>query len=249
MTWVAVAVAAAGVVGGAYSAKKQRDAAQDAAAAQQGAAQQGIQATQAAQAEYARQFDSLRAILAPYVQTGNAALNQQGALIGTGGPQAQQQAINSLEQSPQFGALARQGENAILQNASATGGLRGGNTQAALAQFRPQLLSQMIDQQYSRLGGLVSIGQNAAAGTGNAGMALGQAGLNTGANITQLLQQQGAANAGGLLANGRAAGGYANAITQGIGMYAGLGGFGAQPAQQPTPVVAGGQVYYEQPGP
>jgi hypothetical protein len=59
------------------------------------------------------------------------------------------------------------------QTPRATGGLRGGNVQAALGQFQPQLLAQLIDQQYSRLGGLTSIGQNAAAGVGNAGMSTG----------------------------------------------------------------------------
>ena len=57
--------------------------------------------------------------------------------------------------------MVQQGQDAILQNASAIGGLRGGNTQAALAQFRPALLSQLIAEQYNRLGGLSSLGQNA----------------------------------------------------------------------------------------
>ena len=92
--------------------------------------------------------------------------------------------------------MTQQGETAILQNASATGGLRGGNTQAALAQFRPQLLAQLIESQYSKLGGLVSIGQNAASGTGNAGQ-------NSSNQIINALQQQGAASAGAALASGQ----------------------------------------------
>ncbi len=58
----------------------------------------------------------------------------------TTGMEAQQGAISGLEGSPIFQALARQGEDAILQNASATGGLRGGNVQGALGQFRPAAL-------------------------------------------------------------------------------------------------------------
>ena len=102
-------------------------------------------------------------------------------------------------------ALTQQGENALLQNASATGGLRGGNLEAALAKFRPQMLSQLIQSQYTNLGGLTSIGQNAAAGVGNAGQ-------NTGNAITNLLQQQGAAQAGSALASGQANAGLASGI-------------------------------------
>jgi len=155
---------------------------------QQYAAQTGI-------AEQQRQFDALVNLMAPYVQAGSGAVarlapyeqagqqafGQQQALIGLQGPAAQQQAIAALEASPQFQALQQQGENAILQNASATGGLRGGNVQAALAQFRPQVLNSLIEQQYGRLGGiagaglgvtgdLVSLGQASASGQGLAGL-------------------------------------------------------------------------------
>jgi hypothetical protein len=135
---------------------------------------------------------------------------------GEAGQAAQQQAISALEASPQFQALQQQGENAILQNASATGGLRGGNVQGALAQFRPALLSSLINQQYERLGGLSSIGQNAAAGVGNAGMS-------TGSNIATLLGRQGQAQAGGILGQQSALTG---GINQAFGAIQGAGGFG-----------------------
>jgi hypothetical protein len=109
------------------------------------------------------------------------------------------------------------GEERILANASATGGLRGGNVQAALAQFSPALLADTINQQYSRLGGLVQVGQNSAAGVGTAT-------LGTANNTSNLLQQQGAAQAGGYLAQGRTQLGYVGAITNALGLYAGLNG-------------------------
>jgi hypothetical protein len=110
-------------------------------------------------------------------------------------------------------AYMEQGENAILQNASATGGLRGGNVQAALAKFRPQLLNQLIQQRFQNLGGITSIGQNAAAGTGNAGM-------NSANQITNLLQQQGAAQAGAALASGNAQAQAWGGVGQSIGNVA-----------------------------
>ena len=213
MTFGLSGAALAGLaVGGATLASgyMQSEAAGDAAAIQGQAAQGGID-------EQRRQFDAIQKLLQPYSQAGTAALGQQQALLGMGTPEAQQQAINAIQSGPQFQALQQQGENAILQNASATGGLRGGNVQGALAQFRPALLSGLIEQQYNRLGGLTSIGQNAAAGVGNAGM-------QTGANVANLLGQQGAAAAGAEIAQGKAFGAIPGAISGGLGLYSGFGG-------------------------
>lgn len=157
-----------------------------AAQTQAQSAQLGIEEARAARL-------SMEQLLAPYVQAGLGGLTGQKDLLGLNGAQAQQGAIGGIEASPQFTSMMAQGENALLQNAAATGGLRGGNTQDALMQMRPQMLSQLIQQQYQNLGGLTALGQNAAAGTGNAGM-------QTGANIGNLLQQQGAAIAGGQIA-------------------------------------------------
>lgn len=142
--------------------------------------QQMLTQADAAQAEAARKaLEEVRAanlqaeeLLAPYMElapqqiqnlnlyqtAGSQALQQQSALAGLQGPEAQRAAIANLEANPEFQAIARQGEEAILANAAATGGLRGGNVQAALAQFRPELLQAYIDQQYSRLGGLSTQG-------------------------------------------------------------------------------------------
>lgn len=178
-------------IGGITGAKQQGQAAERAAQIQAGASDQAI-------AEQRRQFDTLIELMSPYVTSGNQAIGQQGALIGLGGQDAQQQAISQLEQSPMFASLLRQGENAMLQNASATGGLRGGNTQSALMQFRPDLLAQVINDQYSKLGGLTQIGQASAAGQASAGM-------QNASNIGALLADRGAALAGGQLAKGSVA--------------------------------------------
>lgn len=211
MSWVAVAVAGSALIGSAISSDAARKAGNQAADAQRYAADAGI-------SEQQRQFDALQKLLAPFAQTGTDALGSQRGLIGLDGPDAQRAAIAALQGSPQFTSALQAGNDNILANASATGGLRGGNTQAALAQFAPQLLAQAINDQYSRLGGMVSIGQNAAAMTGNAGMQSGQ-------SIAELLQQRGAALAGGALAGGAATAGMANGLGNAVGMYAGLGGF------------------------
>jgi hypothetical protein len=211
-----------------------RGAAKDASQAQQQAAQGGID-------EQRRQFDAMQQLLQPYVQAGQSgiaglqpytqageqAFGQQQAFLGLQGPQAQQQAIAALQGSPQFQALTQQGENAILQNAAATGGLRGGNVQAALAQFRPQVLSSLIEQQYNRLGGLANVGQvtqQNLAGLGQASAAgTGAAGQQAASNIGNLLTQQGAARAGGIIGQ---QGALSSGITQAFGAIQGAGGFG-----------------------
>lgn len=161
--------------------------------------------------EQRRQFDAIRGILSPYVNAGNLALRGQMDLLGLNGADAQKAALDGVQASPEFTASLKAGEDAILSNASATGGLRGGNTQGALGQFRPALLANTINNRFAQLGGLVSVGQNAAAGTGNAGMQTGQ-------GIAGLLQQSGAAQAGGFLAGGRADANNINAVFQGAGM-------------------------------
>ncbi len=143
-----------------------------------------IEGTGLAIDEQQRQFDAMQEMLSPYTDAGAAALDQQQALTGALGPEAQQEAIQAIQESPSYEAMIQSGETSILQNAAATGGLRGGRTQDALAQFRPQVLSGLIDQRYSQLGGISGMGQASAAG-------VGQAGIGTGANIGNLLTQQG----------------------------------------------------------
>jgi hypothetical protein len=206
MTWGAVASAAVGLI----AAEQQRKSASKASSAQQQAAQGGID-------EQRRQFDEMRRLLEPYTQAGLPALKQQQALLGLEGPEAQQAAINAIQNQPGFQAMIQQGENAMLQNASATGGLRGGNLQGAMAQFRPQMLSQAIQDQYNRLGGMTSLGQRSAAGVGAAGM-------ETGRDIAGLLGQMGAARAGGIMAQGAAQQRMIGALMQGLGGMYGSGG-------------------------
>jgi hypothetical protein len=214
------------VFGGITGAKQAGEAAERAGATQAAAAQQGIE-------EQRRQFDKFVELMAPYVTAGTGALGGQQALLGLGGAGAQQQAIAGIEGSPQFQAMVQQGERAILQNAAATGGLRGGNVQAALAQFRPQVLSDLINQQYTRLGGLSTMGQNAAAGQAAAGQTLGS-------NVSNLFGQQGAATAGGQIAQGAVPGQTFGQLLQiggaiaGMGGFGGFGGGGGVPASVPT---------------
>ena len=181
---------AASAAATAYSSSQSAGAAKDAANAQAASAQAGIDATTAAN-------NKVQQILSPYSNAGADSIAKQQDLLGLNGNDKQLAAINAIKTSSQYGELNKQGQDSILQNASATGGLRGGNTQAALAQFSPALLNSLINDQYTKLGGITSIGENAGAQTGNMGMQSAN-------SVSALLAQQGRANAGGILGQANA---------------------------------------------
>lgn len=211
MSWGLVAVAGATVVSGAMGSR----AASKAASAQEASAEAGIE-------EQRRQFDEIRKLLEPYVKAGTPALEAQQAILGLSGPAAQRAQIQAVEQSPIFQERMRQGEEALLQRASATGGLRGGNIQAALAQFRPALLAEELETRYGRLGGMVGLGQRSAVGVGEAGMQMGR-------DVSGLLATQGAAQAAGSLRQAGIMGGTLSDLAGIAGTAAGRGLFSGSP--------------------
>ena len=228
------------VGGGLIGSQMTSSATRSASETQAGAAQAGID-------EQRRQNEAVQQLLAPYVQAGGGALGayapyqaagagalptlqqyaaggapafeQQQALAGLRGPEAERAAIERISGGEQFKALEQQGRQSLLSSASATGGLRGGNLQGALAQFSPRLLSGLIEQQYGRLGGLAATGGTVAQNLASSGLSatgelarigqasaagVGTAGSQTGANIANLLGQQGAATAGGIMGQSQA---------------------------------------------
>lgn len=201
-------------VGGLIGAGKQAKATKKAAQLQYDAAQAGIRET-------ARQFDTTRADFAPYQAAGREALDSMTALLGLSGADQQQSEIDALRNSPLYQTLYRTGEEAVLSNAAATGGLRGGNTTRSLYNLGEDTLSSVIANQLSNYGGLVGVGTGAAGAVGNFGAnaVAQQANLrNQGAGA----QAQSALVRGGLAAqNWMNAGTYLEDTIRGI-----IGGFG-----------------------
>lgn len=217
---VAAAVVGAGVVGAVGSsiaADKQAGAARDASDAQSRAAYAQMDQQQA-------QFDKIRELLQPYVTSGTQANSALGNLLGLGGNGQQAAAIEALQRSPLYTSQLAAGQNAILQNASATGGLRGGNVQAALDKYAPALLASTIQNQVQNLGGLSNQGLTAAGGVSS--------GLGNLANANSAaLGSIGQAQAGSALAQGNAFGGLANNLAGVGGSLAGyFGGASGGPA-------------------
>lgn len=146
-------------------------------------------------AEQQRQFDLTRSDFEPYLKAGTTALGGISDLTGLNGGAPQQSAIDALKASPFYQSLFRTGEENVLQTASATGGLRGGNTQLGLADFGADTLMKTIQQQLASLGGIAGMGEGAT--TSVAGFGAGTADA-----ITKLLGSIGGANASGALAKG-----------------------------------------------
>jgi len=158
--------------------------------------------------ESKKRYGEMQGLLNPYVQAGENSLAQQQALSGALGPAAQQAAYDAIQGSAGFQSMLAQGERGILQNATATGGVRGGNTQGALARYSPQLLGQAIDQRYGQLGGLTQMGQASAAGVGAAGMSVVPGIQPTDNSIASMMLQTGQNKASNILAQAEAGRGH-----------------------------------------
>lgn len=180
-----------------------------------------VNAARIAQEEQTKQFDYIKNLITPYTEGGETAFNSALDLLGLG-EGSQQAAIDNLTNQDYFKGLVSQGEDALLQNASATGGLRGGNTQAALAQFRPSMISQLVQQQLSNLGGISATGLQGA-GT------LAGASQNYANNIGNLQMQIGNATANQALAKGQSGGGFGSLLGAGLQIAGLAGGLGWAP--------------------
>ena len=142
--------------------------------------------------ERRRQFDVTQESFRPFQEAGVSALGQQQALLGLSGQAAQQQAFAGLEDSPGQQFLRARAQKNLLRNASAIGGLGGGNVRSALVQQGVGFAQQDLQNQFGRLGQLAGQGQ-AAAGQ------VGQFGQQTSQGIQQGLQGQSQARASGIL--------------------------------------------------
>lgn len=243
--------------------------AQSAASDQENASLAGIQ-------QQGQEFNTIQGLLAPYVNAGTGALagysnaqgNYAGALgqysntlgqlnnlTGANGNAAQSTALSGLTSNPYYTQSMALGQQSILANASATGGLRGGNTIANLGYLPGQVLSNTMTQQIGNLGtslsgesglltgygnqvsqygNLIQQGESAAAGTGNAAMS-------TGNNITNLTGQIGSAQAGATLAGTNAATTALNTLGSYAGSTASGGAYSfAMPAYLNAAGISGG---------
>lgn len=133
------------------------------------AAQSSVQAAKI-QADFQREaLDYLKESEALPQQFREGALTTLGGLYGLeGGEGSQQELIDAAKASPLYGAIMGgldASEEAILRNAGATGGLRSGNVQQALADNAEQLQNSALlssyQDQLSGIQGLAGLSSNA----------------------------------------------------------------------------------------
>lgn len=170
-----------GALGNAWDNLSGQAGARGASEAQVRAAQLGID-------EQRRQFDITQGLYKPYIEAGNLGLTEYLNLLGLGEGQAGN-IYSNLANDPVYQDLIAQSEDALLQNAAATGGTRGGNVQGILAQLRPGMLNQFLQDRLAQYSNLMTFGQNSAANQAAQGQAVSN-------QIAGLYGEQGAANAG-----------------------------------------------------
>jgi len=188
-------------IGGLFGGGAQKKAANQAMQAQTAALNRAIDIGN-------QQFQQTRSDYMPYTQAGTAAIGDLSALLGLGGlggvsetgaTQAgrdrQADAIAQLQQGPLYQSLYRNGEEALLQNAAATGGLRGGNAQRGLADFGSDVLANVYQNQLANLNTVAGLGLGA---TGS----VASFGANNANNAAGLTTQIGQAQANNYLTRG-----------------------------------------------
>ncbi len=173
-------------------------------------------------------FQQTQQNLAPWMKGGQqgyqALLQQLG--IGSGGqfdpnaPLVRRFSQQDIMQDPGYLFAQQQGQKAILNRASAGGGIWGGNTGKALADYVTGLAGQQATNafsrfnigqtnEYNRLAGISDTGVNAAGGIGRLGAAAAQSAGNFGTDAAS-------AQAAGMM-------GQANAFSRGLGSLTNIG--------------------------
>jgi hypothetical protein len=154
---VAAAVGAVAVAGVASSAMSANQAGK-ANASQQQAARSQLELAQ-------QQYNTMEDQIQPFLGAGNNGIQGYEDLLGINGNDAQAASINNIKTGAQFqGGMQTANEN-ILANASATGGLRGSNTDNILANTSISTLNGLITQRLAGYGQLMGNGLNAINGS------------------------------------------------------------------------------------
>ena len=214
MTWVAVAVAGASIVGGVIQGNAAQKAAQTQADANAQAQNQLLQTGQQASQQFA-----------PYTGLGQSGVNALNQNLPYFQNQFNNQDLNA-QLAPNYAFQLQQGQDATNAASNATGGMVGGNALKGLQDYTQNFAGNAYQNAfnnysanqtniYNRLAGIAGIGMQGATGAANAQ-------LGTGTNIAQLSQGIGQAQAAGQVGQANAYAGAAN----NLGNYALLSSLG-----------------------
>lgn len=221
MSFVAVAVAGAAVIGAGVSIYEGNKA----AGAQEKASQNTVQ-------EQQREYDQARADQAPWRTTGSSALDQIAKLYGLDTTDANGNTVkgtgkadlSSFATSPDFKFNLGQGEDAINRSAAARGGLLSGAAVKQGAQYASGLADNEFSGYVNRLSTTAGLGQAAT----NATQAAGTSAANS---IGAAYTNAGNARASAYDQSGQTIGNSVNGLASNYALYKYLNSGSSIPAQ------------------
>lgn len=202
MPWGFAALAAGSIAGGAIAASGSESAAKTEANSANNASQVQME-----------MFNQTQVNEQPYVTAGANVLKQLQGLTTPGG-------TAQFQNSPGYQFQVQQGENAILNNRSALGGVNSGNTLKALNSYGQGVANQDYWNYYNALQTQAGNGQNAAAN-------LGSLGTQVGSSIGNNIIGAGNASAAGTVGASNAVGNAVSGIGQNYLLYNALNGGGS----------------------
>lgn len=124
------------------------------------------QGTMAGLAMQQQQYDLARKDNEPFIQSAQDSNKILRGFLGLDGEEAQQQAFSNYQQSPHVNFLQEQGNQNIIRNASATGGLGGGNVLKSLQSYGTSVAESSLGDHLNRLAAAQGSGQTAASQMG-----------------------------------------------------------------------------------
>lgn len=242
MSLIGVGVAGATLIGGGLAAAGGIAGAAISSGATNNAAQTQSQAAQQANALQQSEFNTEQANEQPWLQAGQTALSEMQ------NPSFQQPfTAADFQEDPGYQFQLQQGQQALQRSAAAQGGLMGGGTMKALANYSQGMANSDYQQAYSnymnnqntafnRLASIAGTGQTATAGVNQAGQT---AAGNIGANTMGAANATGAASIAGANAWSGALGSTGNSINNGLLNGQILSRLGQQPTPAPVSTYGG----------
>jgi hypothetical protein len=130
--------------------------------------------------------------------------------LGLNGGAGSARAVNAFQTAPGYQFQLAEGQKALERSAAARGNLFSGATGKGLVRYGQGVANQAYGTYQDRLSGLATLGENAGAQTGSIGLGYAN-------NVSNALNNQGAAQASGIA-------GSANSWLSGLNSIAGLAG-------------------------
>lgn len=183
-----------------------------------GASQESQAANLAAQIQE-QMFNKASSLESSYISAGTTSLGQLQALLGQGGGGTAGE-LSALQATPGYQFTLQQGLQALTDQATATGGVGGGNTLKALMSYGSGLADQTYQQAVTNAQNLVNTG----AGSANA---LAGLAYNTGTAVGSDITGSGNALAAGTTGASNATTGGANSLVSNYLLAQLLGGSAA----------------------